>query len=200
MDFLTQTNIIKKYNCSILVSEKNEGHLNICKVECVSNKRNNNWTHLFPSIYADYAMLHEKYLIDLPGRNFLVYQINEHSRGGHTEFEMQLMDLQGKVLNQFSSRYNSKLICDDKYIWLIKSGDKPFKIGSDRDLDLVKTNHKTGKIKQTIKLNYPHLLKCDYNYVIDVEFTKKHNSINLLIKYSNDEKVIKSKRLALTEI
>jgi len=64
-------------------------------------------------------MLLEKHLIDLHGKHFLLYQINEYSRGGHCEYDMQLMDLQGNVLKQFSSNYYRKLVLDEKYIWFL---------------------------------------------------------------------------------
>lgn len=200
MKILQQTDAINKNNCKVCLAEIEEKHLLICKVVCTGKSNKNNWEQLYPSVYGGYAMLLEKSLIDLPGKHFLVQQINEHSRGGHCEYERQLMDLQGTVLQKFSSRYNSKIIGDDKYLWFLQSGDKPFRFGNDRDLNLIKLNHKTGKIKQTSKLNYPQLLNCSYHYVISVDITEKHNRFNLLIKYSDSEKNTRSKRIDLLEI
>ena len=90
MNLLEKTNNINKHNCFIEVSEEKQGHLNVCKVICDSNKRKNKWIHFFPSVYQGYAMLHAKYLFDLPGKVFIVYQINEHSKGGHVEYEMPI--------------------------------------------------------------------------------------------------------------
>jgi hypothetical protein len=197
MKLVNTTNIIKKYKCEIKVSEIVKEHLIICKVTCTGISKKNRWEHLYPSTYGGYAMLLEKHLIDLTGKNFLAYQINEHSRGGHYEYEMQLMDLQGNVLKKFSSNYNSKILFDDNYTYFLQSGTKPFNRDSDPDLNFIKLNHKTGEIKHTVQLNYSALLKCPYKYIIAVNFTEKHNRFYLLIKYSDIENDIRSKRIDL---
>ena len=197
MILLKSTNIITKYKCKIQVSEKKDNHLNVCLVKCSGR---NKWTHLFPSVYQDYAMLHATYLFDLPGKAFIVYQINEHSRGGHVEYEMQLLDINGNVLNQFAGSYNSKIILDDKYLWFLVSGEEPFNFNTDRDLNLIKLNFKTGKTKQSIKLNYPHLLNCSYNYILGASLSIKHNKGILQIKYSDNSKETQSKRVELKNI
>jgi hypothetical protein len=197
MNLLKSTNNINKYKCEILISEKKESHLDVCMIQC-SGK--NKWSHLFYSVYDGYAMLLEKQLIDLPGKHFLVYQINEHSRGGHCEYETQLMNLQGEILNQFTSRYYSKFLLDDKYLWFLKSGARRFDFKSDRDIDLIKLNINTAKVKQTIKLNYPHLLNGSYSHILGVELTTRHNNGELLIKYSDKTKGLCTKRIELTKI
>ncbi len=197
MNLLKSTDNINKYKCEILLSEKKKGHLDVCKVE---SSGKNNWTHLFYSTYAGYAMLLEKQLLDLPGKHFLVHQANEHSRGGHCEFETQIMNLQGQVLNQFTSSYYSKFLLNEKYLWFLKSGEKRFDFTSDRDLDLVKLNIKTAQVKQKIKLNYPHLLNCPYSNIMRIELAVKHNDGILLIKYSDNTRDIKTKRIVLTNI
>lgn len=180
---LKQTDNIKKYKCSISISEIKEQHLNVCIIESFGK---NKWNQPFYSIYGGYAMLLEKYLFDLPGRLFLAYQINEHSKGGHCEYETQIMNLQGKILNKFSGDYHSNFLLDGKYLWFLKSGKKRFELASDRDLDLVKLNINTGKVKQIIKLNYPRLLNCDYSFVIGIELVEKRNAGLLKIKYKDD--------------
>jgi len=197
MNLIKSTNSIKKYKCEIQISEKKDNHLDVCLVEC-SGK--NKWTHLFYSTYGGYAMLLEKHLKDLPGKHFLVYQINEHSRGGHYEYETLLMNLQGKVLNHFTSSYHSIYLLDDKYLWFLKSGAKPYILSSDRDLDLVKLNIDTGNVKQTIKLNYQELLNCSYSHIIVAALSVKHNKGVLKIKYSDKSKDIYTKRIELAKI
>lgn len=107
MIILEETNKITKAHCTLSFSVDNT---HSCQVVCTRKK--NKWTHVFPSIYRDYAMLREKCFIDLPDKSFLVYQINEHSRGGHHEYEVQLMDVNGRVLNEFSSRDNIDFVLD----------------------------------------------------------------------------------------
>ena len=197
MIILKTTNNIKKYRREIQVSEKEDRNINVCLVECFGK---NKWSHLFYSSYDGYAMLLEKKLIDLPGKLFMVYQINEHSRGGHVEYETLVMNIDGKILNQFNSNYHSKFLLDDKYLWFLKSGAKRYDLISDRDLDLVKLNTKTGQVKQIIKLNYQALLNCSYSYVIAVSLSVKHNKGVLQIKYSDESKDTRSKRIELTKI
>lgn len=93
MKLTNTTSNIKKYKRETRVSEIVKDHLIICKVTCTGKSNKNRWARLYPSIYGGYAMLLEKHLMDLSGKNFSVYQINEHTRGGHYEYEMQLIDL-----------------------------------------------------------------------------------------------------------
>lgn len=200
MIVLNKTQALKKHKCVIKVSEIKEKHLIVCKVECSGKARKNTWTHRFFSIYGGYAMLLEKDLIDLPGKLFMVCQINEHSKGGHCEYEMQLMDLQGKVLNQFSSNYHSTLLLDDKYLWFLKSGKTRYDFTSDRDLDLVKLNINTGQVKQTIKLNYPQLLNCAYSFVLGITLTVKKNTGLLKIEFKDELKYNSVKHIPITKL
>ena len=145
MNPIERTYCIEKYNCSIGVSEEKSKHSTVCKVECVCDKRKNNWQQIFESVYGGYAMLIEKHLLDLPGKRFLVQQINEHSRGGHREYEVYLLDLCGKTLNKFAGSYNSKFLLEDKYVWFYVSAKKPNSDTFNLDLKMVKLNYKTGK-------------------------------------------------------
>jgi hypothetical protein len=105
-----------------------------------------------------------KHLIDLPGKRFLVRQINEHSRGGHCEYEVYLLDLYGKILNQFAGRYHSKFILDDKYIWFYVSGEKPHSYTSNLDLKMMKLNYNTGIVVTVNKGETPsHIDKLFWN-------------------------------------
>lgn len=182
MELLKETAYVEKKGCLIAISEKEEGHVQICKIEAVGKHQ---WTHLFPSVYGGYAMLLEKHLFDLPGETFLVYQINEHSRGAHHEYELQLLNLEGKVLGGFSGRYYSDFILDQKYVWFLTSGKEPYSLGSNRDLNLVQLHIKTGRIKQNIKLNYANLLACSTPMVFRVKLIEKNSNGFIEIVYSN---------------
>jgi len=194
MIILKKTNHIKNNKYEIQTSEVKESHLSVLKITC---KGKYNWSHIFYSVYGGYAMLLEKHLIELQGKTFIAYQINEHAKGGHHEYEIQLMNLQGKVLNKFSSRYYSDYILDDKYLWFLKSGEKPFTFTSNRDLDLVKLNTSTGKVKQTMKLNYEELLNQSISYVFDIKLKIKHGIGILQINYRDKLKNSFTKRIPL---
>ncbi len=158
MILLEKAQNIKKNKCELRVSVHQEGYQSICQVECTGRSRAYKWTHLFPSIYGGYAMLLEKHLLDLAGKRFLIYQVNEHSKGGHHEFEIQLMNLKGKVLNQFSSRQKSHFIGDEQYLWFLKTFYQSFANSVDRGMQLIKLNAIRGKVDKTVILNYAQLL------------------------------------------
>ena len=82
-----------------------------------------------------------------------------------------------------TSGFYSDFLLDDKYIWFLKSNEKRFNFSSDPDLDLIKLNTKTGKLKQTIKLNYSQLLACKYTYIFGVKLIKKKILALLIIEY-----------------
>ncbi len=193
MIILEETNRIIKDHCTLSFSEE---HTNSCQVICT--RRKNKWTHVFPSIYSDYAMLREKSLIDLPGKTFLVYQINEHSRGGHHEFEVQLMNVNGRVLNEFSSRDNIDFILDKNNLWFLKTGKKRFSFTSDIDLDLIRLNTRNGQVKNCLNLNYENLLDITYRIVIAANLSEKRNKMMLKIQYKNELNKIQSKHIPLS--
>ncbi len=193
MIILEETNKITKNHCTLTISEINTNH---CQVDCTGRK--NKWTHIFPSIYADYAMLRDKCLIDLPGKSFLVYQINEHSKGGHHEYEVQLMDVSGNVLNEFSSRDNIDFIIDNTNLWFLKTGNKRFSFTSDTDLDLIKLNIKTGEVRNSINLDYQKILNCPYKIVIGAKLSKKRNNMMLKIQYKDKSNNSQSKHIPLS--
>ena len=108
--------------------------------------------------------------------------------------------MQGSVLNQFASGFNSNILLDSKYIWFLVSGDKPSSITRDRDLNLIKLNINTGKVKQSIKLNYPYLIHREYKYIIGTQLKIKHNKGIIQIKFSEESSEISTKRIELIKI
>ena len=200
MIILNKTQIIKKLKCEIKLTEFTDKHISHCQVICSGKSKKNQWEIVLPSTYGGYAMLLDKHLIDLPSKLFLVRQINEHSRGGHHEHEIHVMNLFGKVINRFTGGYNSRLLLDEKHLWMLVSGKNYHNPKIDRDLDLIKLNIKTGQVKQTIKINYPHLLNCSYSYIVTVQLSVKHNKGILQIKYSDGLKEIQTKRTELTNL
>ena len=155
MKLLGKTQIIKKMDCEVQISEIQEGHLRVCHVTSTGKSKRYKWQQNFRSIYGDCAMLMEKHLIDLPGKRFLVRQINEHSRGGHSECEVYLLDLSGQIRNQFTGSYNSKILLEDKYIWFYISEKKPYSNTFNLDLNMIKLNYMTGKTETIIKGKLP---------------------------------------------
>ena len=142
---LTTTQLIRKKSCEVQISEIQEGHLNVCHVVSTGKSKRYKWQQSFKSIYGGYAMLVTKELIDLPGKRFLVRQVNEHSRGAHYECEVYLLDICGNILNQFNGSYKSQVLLDDKYIWFYVSGNKPYSYSHNLDLNMIKLNYMTGK-------------------------------------------------------
>jgi len=147
---LGKTQIIRKKECEVKITEIQDGNHRICHVICTGKSRHYNWQQNFKSIYGDCAMLIEKSLIDLPGKRLLIHQINEHIRGGHHECEVYLLDLSGKILNQFSGGYNSKILLDDKYIWFYISRQKNHNNTFNLDLKMIKLNYTSG-ITETVR-------------------------------------------------
>jgi hypothetical protein len=182
---LEKTQHIRKNKCELHVSAHKEGYQSICQVECTGRSRAYKWTHLFPSIYDGYAMLLEKHLIDLSGKRFLIHQVNEHSKGGHYEFEIQLMNLKGKVLNQFSSRQQSNFIGDDQYLWFLKTFYKSSANSVDRGMQLIKLNTIRGKADKTIILNYAQLLDNNEVSMPSTQLMVKDDEGFLQIRYTD---------------
>ena len=152
---LNKTQNIRKQKCEVQISEIQEGHHYVCHVICTGESLCYKWHQTFRSIYGGYAILMEKNLIDLPGKRFLVCQVNEHSKGGHLEYEIYLLDLNGKILNQFTGSYNSKVLLDDNFIWFYVSGDRPYSYSFNLDLKLIKLNYLTGIAKTITKGQSP---------------------------------------------
>jgi hypothetical protein len=174
-----------------------ENHTNICKIKCSSKNKKYNWSHLYYSVYDSYAMLLESHFFDLPGKRFLVHQANEHSKGGHCEFETQLMDLEGNVLSKFSGKYRSKYLLKDKYLWFLHSENNSLSLICDKGLFLIKLNHITGEIKQKTELNYSELLGDVGTMVLSVNFIEKRDHYFLHISYIDASKNKNQKKIPL---
>ncbi len=200
MILLKKTDSIRKNKCLITLSEERDNYSGVCKVECTGRSRKYKWTHLFPSVYGGYAMLREKYLIDLPGKCFLAHQVNEHSKGGHCEYEIQLMDLLGNVLNTFSGGIDSNFILDNRTVWFLKSGKKHYSIGSIRDVDLIQLNIVTGKVEKTLNLNDAQLFEISYTELHWYDLIERKGDCFLQIKQADNLNKIFVKRIALENI
>lgn len=179
---LKKTDYIEKNQNILQVSGKAVKHLQVCTVECAGI---NQWTHEFYSDCASYAVLLEKYLLDLPSPLFIVYQINEHSRGGFYEYETQIINMKGEVLNQFASKYDSEFILSGEYIWFLTSGKEKRNLTQGCDLELVILNSNTAKVKQRFNLNYPQLLNYPYSTILWVRLKVKHKQGLLEIEYTD---------------
>lgn len=162
IEVLNKTQIIRKRNCEVQISEIQDGHNRICHVVCTGKSRRFKWQQSFKSNYGDCAMLVGKSLIDLPGKRFLVHQINEHSRGGHHECEVYLLDLCGKILNQFAGSYNSKILLDDKYIWFYISRKKTYSDTFNLDLKMIKLNYTNGLTTTVLKGELPSQIEAHF--------------------------------------
>jgi hypothetical protein len=158
MIILDKTSTIKKHNCEVQVTEVDDNHISNCQVICSGKSKKNQWQVVLPSIYGGYAMLLDKHLIDLPSKLFLVRQINEHSRGGHIEYEIHLMDLYGKVINKFTGSYNSKFILDDKFLWFYVSGKKPYSYTFNYDLKIIKLDYTKGVVEKVENGKLPTII------------------------------------------
>ncbi len=166
LKLLDKTQIIRKKYCEVQISEIQDGHNIVCHVISTGKSSCYKWKQNFESVYRDCAILVAKNLINLPGKRFLVHQINEHSRGGHYECEICLLNLRGKVLNKFEGRYNSKVLLDDKYIWFYISRKEANYYASNSDLIMIKLNYITGKAKTVSKRELPpYINTCFWNYM-----------------------------------
>jgi len=155
MTLLKKTQKIIKKNCQLQISEVKQGHLNRCLLTSTGKSKKYKWQKSFNSIYGGYAMLMAKHMIDLPGKRFILQQVNEHSRGGHCEYETYLLDLQGNISNQFDGSYNSKFILDDQFVWFYVSGEKPYSYTFKHDLKIIKLNYLKGKVEKIDKGKLP---------------------------------------------
>lgn len=199
MKLLKKTQHIRKNKCELHVSAYKEGYQSICQVECMGRSRAYKWTHLFPSIYEGYAILLEKYLIELAGKRFLIYQVNEHSKGGHYEFEIQLMNLKGKVLNQFSSRQQSNFIGDNQYLWFLKTFYKSSTNSIDRGMQLIKLNTIRGKADKTIILNFAQLLNENKVSMPSSQLMVKDDEGFLQVRYTDKSRKRQAKLISLND-
>ncbi len=194
---LEKTSRIRKGKGQISIL-KDEEYSNTCMIECVGRTRKYKWTQEVLSIYGSYALLRDNYLIDLPGQCFLVIQINEHSKGGHIEHEIQLMNLKGDVLNKFSSKDNFDIILDNNRLWFLKSENKFYDFSNDVDIDLIQLHIKTGKTMHNIPLDYQKLLNCTYKRVFAAKLTEKRGRVMLKIQYMDDINRRQSKHIPLS--
>ncbi|MCB9225254.1 MAG: hypothetical protein R2780_02795 [Crocinitomicaceae bacterium] len=181
MKLLNKEDIIEEVDCLIEIGQQLEKYVMCCKISCIGKHE---WKLILPSVYGGYAMLLEKKLINLPDDLFLVYQINEHSRGAHCEYEIHLLNTKGEILFQTTSRHYTEFVLDGKYVWYIQSGDKPYKMG-EPDLMIVQLDYKTANEKQKVSLNFRELLPVKEPFIHRVKFVEKNNDCFLEIQYSD---------------
>ena len=182
MELLKRAKHIEKRSCSIEVSEITERYIPVCLVTCEGKF---NWTHVFHSVYGGDAILHEKHLFDLPNDCFLVYQINEHSRGAHCEYEMQMLNLQGDVLNGFTDRYFTDFLLNEEYVWFLKSVSSSKGAFNHQDQNLIQLDINTGRVKQESKLNYSELLGTPKADIHDTKLTTKNEEGFIWFSYTD---------------
>lgn len=181
MKLLPKEDIIDEGDCLIEIGQQLEKYIMSCKVSSIGKYE---WKLILPSVYGGYAMLLENKLINLPGDLFLVYQINEHSRGAHCEYEIHLLNTKGEILFQTTSGHYSEFVLDDKYVWYIQSGDKKYKMG-EPDLKLVQLNYARAATKQVIGINYRELLSLKEPFIHAVKFKEDSNDCYVEIRYSD---------------
>jgi hypothetical protein len=194
MKLINESSFIEKKECLLEVKAVLDRNIKVPKVICVGKYE---WEKNFPTIYGGYGILHEKYLLDLPGDKFLLFQINEHSRGAHCEYEFYLLNVKGVVLADLSSEFHTSFALDNKYIWFLKSGEKKYRIGENKDLDLIQFQLDQAKIKQKIKLNYAELLKCKNPNVGQVKIVEKDGDCFLDIWFLDKDQENKRQTVSL---
>ena len=201
MELLKEAKIIEEKEHLVMVERIQTAKGTAIQLSCEGQ---NKWSKDLRSSMGD-VILHDFFLYNLPGEQFMVAISAEHSRGATFLMEHFLFNTLGEEIWSHADNLYTKVALDGKYIWLLKNKElkQSGTLGKNPSRMLIKVDHRQGRIAKRIDLNFEQLTHLSQPIVLNTKLINREDTVFLSIGYSdriNPSKKLRTRNIRLDSL